>query len=324
MKNYVVIALVLLSVIGCSKGNQQPILVDSNGRMNGILVVINHDLWTGLEGAAVKEIIQEPVLGLPQNEPHFNSTQIPVNAYKNMFLRQRNVLHVSISDSLGFRIGKNVYAQPQTIVTVTAPDSEQLISELEKRKDEIVQTFRSEDLKAVQRRLKKTSFSTRTFETLSNLGIDLLVPDDYKMVDDTGDFLWLRKHILEGQTMNILVYELPINSEEDEAGAYINSVRDTIGKQYIPGTFEDSYYITEQAYTPHTFNIELDGLKTYETRGKWELKNDFMAGPFLNYTMIDKANNRLVVLEGFTYAPSTAKRDFMFELEAVLKTVKLN
>jgi len=49
-----------------------------------------------------------------------------------------------------------------------------------------------------------------------------------------------------------------------------------------------------------------------------------MAGPFLNYTVIDKANNRLVVVEGFTYAPSINKRDFMFELEAILKTLKIN
>ena len=123
--------------------------------------------------------------------------------------------------------------------------------------------------------------------------------------------------------MNILVYELPINSIEDEEGKNINSVRDTIGKKFIPGTFEGSYYITEQAYTPDTFVIELDGKKTYETRGKWEVKNDFMAGPFLNYTVVDKANNRLIVVEGFVYAPATAKRDYMFELEAELKTLKI-
>ena len=48
-----------------------------------------------------------------------------------------------------------------------------------------------------------------------------------------------------------------------------------------------------------------------------------MAGPFLNYTVIDKKNNRLVIVEGFTYAPSVNKRAFLFELEAIAKSLKI-
>jgi len=48
-----------------------------------------------------------------------------------------------------------------------------------------------------------------------------------------------------------------------------------------------------------------------------------MAGPFLNYTVIDKANNRLIVVEGFVFAPAVNKRNYMFELEAILKTLHI-
>ena len=81
--------------------------------------------------------------------------------------------------------------------------------------------------------------------------------------------------------------------------------------------------ITEAAYTPFTKETQLNDKPSFETRGKWEVKGDFMAGPFLNYTVIDKAHNRLLVVEGFTYAPSINKRDYMFELEAILKTLKI-
>ena len=89
------------------------------------------------------------------------------------------------------------------------------------------------------------------------------------------------------------------------------------------GQFDGTYMITEEAYTPFTKKTKLSNKPTFETRGKWEVKGDFMAGPFLNYTVIDKANNRLLVIEGFTYAPSVKKRDYMFELEAILKTLKI-
>ncbi len=322
MKNLTLLVSLLLVLNSCSSKDAKLVMVDSNGQMNQILVVMNHDLWNGVEGDALKEITYDEILGLPQNEPQFKVTQIPTSAYKNLFLSQKNILFVSISDTAIYNVKTDVYARPQIIITITAKDSESLIAELQSRKNQIIKTFKNSDIKAVQYRQRKKQFDKSNLKTLKNLGIDLQIPSSYKLVDDTGDFLWFRHHLKKGQSSNILVYELPINSIEDEEGQNINSVRDTIGKKYIPGEFEDSYYITEQAYTPHTFLVELEGKKTFETRGKWEVKNDFMAGPFLNYTIVDKANNRLIVLEGFTYAPATNKRDYMFEIEAVLKTFK--
>ena len=105
---------------------------------------------------------------------------------------------------------------------------------------------------------------------------------------------------------------------------HIISMRDTIGKKHIPGSKEGMYMITEAAYTPSTISTKILGKNAYETRGKWEVKNDFMAGPFLNYAIIDEKNNRLLVVEGFTYAPSVNKREFLFELEAIAKSLVIN
>ncbi len=324
MKKITLLLAFSLLIFSCAPKEKQLTLVNSNGRMNQVLVVMNHDLWNGKEGKAIKEVTNEEIVGLPQPEPRLSTIQIPTSAFKNLFRSQKNILLVSIGDSNTFSIRSNVYARPQTIITITARNSESLIQEIKNRKFEILNAFKEADIKALQNRLHKKPFKTDTLKTLSNIGISLQIPSKYRLVDNTGEFLWLRQHLKKGQSMNILVYQLPINSPEDEEGKNINSVRDTIGKKYIPGTFEDSYYITEQAFKPETNIIELAGLKTYETRGKWEVKNDFMAGPFLNYTLVDKANNRLIILEGFTYAPATNKRDYMFEIEAVLKTIKVN
>jgi hypothetical protein len=48
-----------------------------------------------------------------------------------------------------------------------------------------------------------------------------------------------------------------------------------------------------------------------------------MAGPFINYVIEDKLNNRLIVAEGFTFAPSIEKRDHVFELEAIIRSIKI-
>jgi hypothetical protein len=62
--------------------------------------------------------------------------------------------------------------------------------------------------------------------------------------------------------------------------------------------------ITEEAYSPYFFKIKLDGKLTWNER-TWELRNDFMSGPFINYAILDR---RVLFLEGFCYSPSKEKR----------------
>ena len=121
---------------------------------------------------------------------------------------------------------------------------------------------------------------------------------------------------------NILVYTVPVPLDKRDFIKTISQIRDTIGKKYLPGRNENMFMITEKAFTPRVFKTKLNGKTSYRTHGKWEVLNDFMAGPFLNYAIEDLANNRWLIIEGFTYAPSVDKRDYMFELEAVLKTVQ--
>jgi hypothetical protein len=46
-----------------------------------------------------------------------------------------------------------------------------------------------------------------------------------------------------------------------------------------------------------------------------------MSGPFINFAIIDKDNDRVLVLEGFSYSPSKEKRDLMLELEQIIRSV---
>jgi hypothetical protein len=48
-----------------------------------------------------------------------------------------------------------------------------------------------------------------------------------------------------------------------------------------------------------------------------------MAGPFLNYIIKDTINDRQLVLEGFVFAPSAAKRDYIFEVDAILHSLQI-
>jgi hypothetical protein len=254
-------------------------------------------------------------------------SQIAPNGFSSMMKISRNILIIGEAEKEGFYIKKNVYAQPQTIIYVYGTDDASVIKVFNAHKKEIIAAYISSDILMTQKIFKEKKLDESQFKTLQNLGVSFTAPENFKTVDDTGDFLWLRQHLVSGiaktGSNNILVYTVPLE-EETNVSENIIAARNSIGKKYIPGTDpETMHMITEEAYTPFTSEIILDGKKTYETRGKWEVKNDFMAGPFVNYSVVDKKHNRIVVFEGFTYAPSVNKRAFLFELEAIAKSMKI-
>lgn len=319
--------LVITFLLSSCVGNDKAILKESIGKINKVLVVAKISDWTGDVGQEVRNSFGELMVGLPQPEPILDVSQVAPSGFSSMMKASRNILIITESNNEGFSVEKNLYAQPQTIVYVQAKDDETLIKILQKHKQEIKSIFLEADVKFTQAIFEKDKQDNTHYKTLKNLGISLTIPTKFNTVDDTGDFLWLRNHLTSGiaktGSNNILVYSIPL-VDESKIKDNIVAVRDSIGKVHIPGTdAETQHMITEEAYTPFTFDATIDGKKAYETRGKWEVKNDFMAGPFLNYTIVDKKNNRLIVFEGFTYAPSVNKRAFLFELEAIAKSMKI-
>ncbi|WP_299133025.1 DUF4837 family protein [uncultured Tenacibaculum sp.] len=328
MKKIMSFLIATLLLISCEKGTKSSVtLPTSVGNTNKILVVTKGNDWSGKIGDEIRTVFGEHQVGLPQPETLISVSQIDPSGFKSFMRNVKAILFIKKGKKESISIEKDKYAAPQVIVYATAKNEEGIVNLINRRGKEIIKIFQKEDIKFIQNIFKKERLDETKFKTTQNLGISIDIPKRFKLVDDTGDFLWLRQHLKSGiargdGTNNVLIYSVPLINEGSVADN-ITEVRDSIGKKYIPGSKEGMYMITEQAYTPFTYKAEIDGKKAYETRGKWEVKNDFMAGPFLNYTVVDKKNNRLIVFEGFTYAPSVNKRNFLFELEAIAKSMKI-
>ncbi|WP_372745946.1 DUF4837 family protein [Lutibacter sp.] len=324
MKKIAMLLVFSVLFISCNPANDKKVLKTANGRINSLLVVMKNSQWQGDLGNELRKILAEPVIALPQPESQFEVSQVPLESFGSMFKATRNVLSVSLGDENSFTVNTNVYASPQKIITIIGKSEEELIDLIVTNNKKIVSEFKTSDLATVQRNILKKYWDPTKIKTFQEQGYSIKIPRNYNFVDDTGDFVWYRYHIDGANSMEIITYSYPIESENDENGNAIVARRDSIGKKYIPGEVKDSHMITEEAFTPHIFEVTLDGKKAFETRGKWEVKGMYMAGPFLSYSVIDKAKNRVVVVEGLTYAPSVNKRDYMFEIEAILKTLKIN
>ena len=207
-------------------------------------------------------------------------------------------------------------------MVISGNSAKEIIAEINKHAERIISTFKATEIKEKQRRMAKSLLKDKSIE--ETLGITIKPPSAYRIAKQEGNFFWLRRDIDNGDA-NLMIYEMPLDAVSDGENAIndIIKMRDSIGKVHIPGPIEGSYMITEEAYTPFLNTTIIDNKPAFETKSTWEVKDAFMAGPFVNYAVKDEVNNRLIVLEGFVFAPSKSKRDYIFELEAIIRTLKI-
>lgn len=319
MTQKLTLALLFISLfLSCGKKSDQVTLVSSTGRINHILIVMNDEDWDGRVGDEIKQIIGEPVKGLPQEEDQFSVNQVDPLTFNSLFKRHRNILFVGLDTIRNFYTNHNIFASPQTTLTVLGEDKDDLIANIREHSKEIVSIFKDNDLKLYQNKLGKETHDAEQIETLQNLGLNMEIPRAYRMVDDTGSFMWYR-HTQDRALLNIIAYEIPLNGRE-VGDIDLIAERDSIGKHFIPGQFDNTYLKTEHNFTPVNTKQSFSNITALESRGLWLVEGDWMGGPYLSYTIHDPAWDRFIVIEGFSYSPATKKRDFVFELEAILKT----
>lgn len=316
-----VLSLTLLMSCGDKKSNEK-FLPDASGAINNVSVVTENDLWDGRVGEAIRNVLAKPIYGLPQDEPTFTISQIPTSVFSGFVTKNRTVLKIETNKEAGITISDNVYAKPQKVIVVSGKTKEEIIDVLKANETKIIDIFRNEEL---SERLRQMAKSPHNFETIKEkLGLTIEFASVYRKAKETDNFFWIRKDITTGTT-NLMIYELPYDAikRNDSVVNQIIKIRDSIGRAYIEGPVEGSYLITENAYTPFHGETIIDNKPTLETKGLWDVKNAFMGGPFINYAIEDKINKRWVVVEGFAFAPSVEKRNYMLELEAIIRSVKI-
>jgi hypothetical protein len=293
----------------------------SSAAINTISVIIDDQLWNGEVGDSIRNKFASPVLGLPQEEPLFSINQYPVKLFEGFSTDSRNIIIVKKENENKFEFKENEFATPQNAFHISGKTSYEIIEILEKEAPEIIKKMRAVEIVHNQKTFKDSLLDTKKIQKKFN--IDLLIPSKYEYVMRRKNFIWLKSEIISGNT-SLIIYQIPWKSiRPNYAVTDIVITRDSIGRAYIHGSDLGTEMVSDEAYSPYFSKTTLAGNRCYETKGTWQMKNDFMSGPFINYVIFDKAHRRILVLEGFCYAPSKEKRDLMFELESIIKSIKI-
>jgi hypothetical protein len=153
-------------------------------------------------------------------------------------------------------------------------------------------------------------------------GIEMTIPKGYSLEVDTANFAWLEQDTRD-YTQGILIYTHKYNEDRSFTLNNLMKTRDRYTRKYVPGPSPNSFMILEQEITPYLDMVKINGLEVQIMKGLWKVKNDFMGGPFINASFLSKDKKQVITVDGFVYAPSLSKRDYVRQLEAIIHTLKL-
>lgn len=318
-KTHFLLLLLSFSLISCFKGEKQNESV--SGKTNTISIIIDDQLWYGEVGDTIRNKFASPVLGLTQEEPLFTINQYPARLLEGFVTDSRSIIVVKKTASEKFEIIRNKDL-PHNTFRIYGKSVDDIICSIELNSAEIIRQIRDAEIKKIQEDNSKSLLNPTILK--NKFHIDLQIPTGYEYMLHKRNFIWLKKEIISGNT-SLLIYQIPLRNFQKRKDV-VNSIvrmRDSVGR-YIKGREPNTPMITSEAYAPYFSKVILDDKDAFETKGTWELRNDFMAGPFINYAIVDKTYNRLLVIEGFCYSPSHQERDLMLDLEAIIKSVKVD
>ena len=81
-------------------------------------------------------------------------------------------------------------------------------------------------------------------------------------------------------------------------------------------------YMTTDHHVLQSSIQKVNNQNVLEIRGLWAMEHEAMGGPFVLQARYDSIHQRVLVAEGFVFAPNKKKREYIRQLEAALHTVK--
>ena len=308
------------------KGKKKGLLMpNASGLPYEMLVVMGDEQWERPLGRAVYNVLDTDVPGLPQSERSFRITRVNPSAFNsNMFRIMRNVIKVDIQNIYTqpkLKFARNVYAYPQMVMTLQAPDEASLAAYVNENAQAIIDFFTRAEMNREIENLREQYNPEVSRLAQEILGVDVWVPWEVNKFKKGEDFLWASTNTGK-KDMSIVLYSYPYTDKNTFTLDYFLNKRDSVMKVNIPGAFKGSYMSTQRDFV-YVEDATIQGKYAQVARGLWRVKGDRMGGPFVSHSRVDEVNGRVIVAEAFIYAPESLKRDLMRRMEAALYTLQL-
>ena len=321
MKKILVLCIAAISVMtSCKKAFTVKVDNASVGIASEVLVIMDKAAWPQEIQDSVRKLLSVPQPCLNQDEPMFDVLLLDEQFFQADKQRHYNIVRFEVTqdDSATCDISKGIYANPQVYIEVRGKEVYDCLRCFVEMQEEIRNALYENDIKKIE----------AAYETILNVelqrrikdkfGILLTVPKDYSVAREGEDFLWIAYRTAVNDRF-VMIYRS--DSTVITRESMIND-RNNFCRKFIEGEKESVHpVVTRLAGLPDARPMQLGSKIGMEMRGLWETENDFMGGPFYHFSYVN-AQNKCISVDGFVYAPNEPKRNYLRQVEAIVKSVK--
>lgn len=323
--SYFAVVVLLLTMVSCRHKSGTPsIKVDnfSTGKAGEMILAIDSGYWSAPAKKAIYAVLQQPQPAINQAEPMFDVIQCSNADYKASFMRHRNILQFDYNPNYSgntFEIVKNPIANPQILVVIRGNHQDSCMSLFLAHQHEIVQAMYDNDLARLQNAHRNLNNAVIEKKIKDKFGIRMTIPDGYFVGREEEDFLWLCFRTPKNDRF-VMIYKSPRYELTKEN---VVAERNRITKDYIQGAVVGAYPVVAdiEGY-PLAKEMQIRYHKGLELRGLWASVRDKMGGPFYSFTQVSPDSASCITVDGFVYAPQENKRDYLREVEAIVKSLQ--
>ncbi len=320
-------ALIVASAAGCDAfktlNNSKK---SAQGKPYELIVVCPQAEWTGEVGDSLRAIFTAPVPYLNQVEPIFDVLRVTERGFTGMVADHRNILQVIVDPSLqetSTAVQYDVTADPQIVLTLQGPDDKAVVDYLSQHRGELVHVLEQAERDRAVKANETYNNPGVEASIRKTFGVEMRVPKGYQLAAEKKDFVWARNEYPTA-SQGFFVYSYPYEGPESLSAAALTAARNRFAA-LIPGPSDGSYMTTSDAFEPDYRMFRLEGRLWCELRGFWDVQGDFMGGPFVSYSTVDTATDRVFTLDCYVYAPDLnkpRKRNYMRGVEHLLYSVR--
>lgn len=294
--------LALLLLVSCDERGGS-LLPPSGGKLFETLLV-------GDSADIIKGALQTDMPGLPQSEPQWDVSSVDASAFGASLKVTRNIVVVRTSPALystvRIRYERNVWAEPQMVVTITAPTARMISDSLSRVAPTLLRLLNRSEL-GKTRALLRTHRNVKMEQVVDSMfHIKMWIPLDMTASHKGQDFLWLSNNSATVMN-NIVIYRTPL-------GANFIASRDSALGRNIKGE-------TDRMQMATVAETVMQNDEGSLFRGLWEMQGDNMGGPFVSRRLRSADGKTLLNIEAFVFAPGKTKRNAVRQMEAVLFSV---
>ncbi len=328
-----IMAAAVAGMLASCSGNdaKQAFKPEITGRAGEVLVVIGKSAQEDTAGRVLSRILGQEYLGLPAAEPIFEMQAVPHGMFDpdyNMH-KLRNIIVVDIADTVStdtIAFFKETWARQQAVIRIQGKSSAAVAGVASRNEIKIVSFLVRAERDRLIKYYKRIKSGANATDVAKRWGVSMTIPNMFDKCTPArkGEVSWFMSDTDE-YSDGLLVYAYPYTGPDCMTKRALIAHRDSVLYSNIIGP-NNSRMKTETTYEDemvYKYGQGMqDGHDVAELRGLWRMDGAAMGGPFIMRAVLDEANGRVVVTDGYVYYPSRElKRNHIRQLEAIMYTL---